>query len=158
MGHTIVSAAIGTGVWIATGKPLAVPAATAAGVLIDSDHLLDYFQWYVRKNTRRAVVLFHAWEYAAAALMAAAVWYHPLLLAAALGYLGHVVGDHVANERAHPLAYSIIYRVRWRFDRIRIFGEPKGTFSDALHKRIPLWGRVEPLALWFVARFPGRSR
>jgi hypothetical protein len=67
-----------------------------------------------------------------------------VLLALALGYLGHVVGDHLANRPVHPLAYSILFRASRGFHRHGVFREPTESLSEALHKSIPLWGLVEP--------------
>ena len=145
LGHTTVSVGIGAGVWAATGSPAAVPVAAATGVLIDVDHLLDYFNWYVRKDIRYLFLAFHAWEYGFVALaLVLTLRYDPLLLAAALGYLGHIVSDHFANRPAHPLAYSIVHRVYVHFERERLFDEEPTTFSDALRHRIPLWRLIEP--------------
>ena len=73
-----------------------------------------------------------------------ALWYAPLPLAAALGYLGHIVSDHFANRPAHPLAYSIVHRVYIGFELGRLWDEEPTTFSNKLHRRIPLWRLIEP--------------
>ena len=159
MGHTVVSLGIGTGVWAATGSLPAVPAAVAAGVLVDSDHVLDYFQWYVKKDLRRVFVLLHGWEYGIAGLaLVFAVKYNPVLLGAVLGYLGHLTGDHLANKPDHPLSYSIVYRVYRGFNRGRLFQEGEATLSEALNESIPLWELIEPRLLAMASRIRGRGR
>ena len=141
----MVSVGIGAGVWAATGHALAVPAATVTGVLVDADHALDYYYLYVKKDNRRLFVLLHGWEYTLVAMaLVVAVWYHPILLALALGHLGHLVGDQLGNHPGHPLAYSIAYRVRLGFRRNGMFREPPATLSEALANSIPLWRHVEP--------------
>ena len=158
LGHTVASLGIGGAVWAATGSALAVPAAAAGGVLVDSDHLVDFFNWYVRKDRRRVMVLFHGWEYAAVGLaLVLGLWYHPALLAVALGYLGHVVGDHIANKPLHPLAYSILFRASRGFHRRGLFEESAESLSEALHQSIPLWGVLE-LRLLAVASWLGLRR
>ena len=152
VGHTVVSVGIGGAVWAATGSPAAVPAATVTGVLIDVDHVLDYYNCYWKRDKGRLYVLFHGWEYSAIALaIVLAFWYPPVLLAAVLGHLGHLVGDQVGNRLAHPLAYSIVYRISAGFDRVRLAGEVPATFSEAF-SRIPLWPQLEPVVLRLVSR------
>ena len=65
---------IGTGVWVFTGSPLALPAAVGAGVLIDADHALDYYNWYVRRDTRFLFLPLHALELSVVLLALLAVW------------------------------------------------------------------------------------
>ena len=133
-----------------------MPTAVGAGVLIDADHALDYYNWYVRRDVRFWFVPLHAWElsvvllallavwYHSLLLALLAVWYHPLLLAAALGHVGHLVADQVGN-RLYPLAYSIGYRALRRFDRDHLMGRSSPpTFSVVLEVHVPLWVRFRP--------------
>ena len=144
IGHTAASVGIGAAVWAATGEPLALPAAFVAGALNDADHLLDYYLWFVRKDRRRVFLVFHAWEYAVVGLtLSLTIWQHPALLAAALGHLGHMLGDQLANRPKSKLAYSIIYRMRRGFDRRRLVGEVPATMSQALDPNIPMWRLIE---------------
>ncbi len=145
VGHIAVSVGVGAAVWAGTGSPLAVPVAAATGVLTDVDHVIDYFNLFVRRDDRRVFVVFHAWEYSLLSiLIVLGVWYHPLLLAAALGHLGHVTAGHLANRPAHPLAYSIAYRTAAGFDWRRLFGEPPASFLDSMGGKIPMWRYIEP--------------
>lgn len=150
----MVSVGIGGGVWAATGSALAVPAAVATGVLTDADHLLDFYLMYVKKDRRRVFVLFHAWEYAILGLaLALGVWHHSIMVAGVLGYLGHLVGDQIGNRPKHPLAYSIVYRMRSGFERSRLFQGAPVTLSEQLHGSIPLWRLIEPRLLSLSSRF-----
>ena len=125
---------------------MAIPAAAVSGVLIDSDHVLDYYLLYVRKDRRRLFLVFHGWEYTLAGLtLALLVWQHPVLIAGVLGHLGHLVSDHVANRPYRLLAYSIIFRTYYGFHREQVFQEPPPTFSDALQESIPPWRLIEPM-------------
>ena len=96
---------------------------------MDADHTLDYYYLYVKKDNRRLFVLLHGWEYP--------------LVAMALGHLGHLVGGQLCNQPGHPLAYSIVYRVRLGFRRNGMFGEPPATLSEALASSIPIWSQIE---------------
>lgn len=152
VGHTLVSVGIGGTAWAATGSPASVAAAFVTGVLIDVDHVLDYYNWYWRRDKGKLYVFFHGWEYSAVALvLVLAVWYHPVLLAAVLGHIGHLICDQVGNRPMHPMAYSVIYRISSGFDRLRLAGEVPDTFSEAFSK-IPLWPKVEPLVVRIVSR------
>ena len=154
VGHTVVSVGVGAGIWTTTGSVAALPAAVAAGVLPDVDHLLDYYNWYVKGDTRHLVVAFHAWEYAVVALaLVLVVWQSSYLLAAAIAYLGHVVGDQVTHRPIPGLTYSIVYRAYTRFDRGPLSGAQPKSLSEMLHRRIPLWRFFEPKLVRVVARF-----
>lgn len=116
VGHTAVSGALGIGVGAATGSPEAGATALGVGVLLDVDHLFDFYQWYVRGKSNRIFLLFHAWEYSAAGIVALAVaFFHPLFLALVLAQLAHVATDHFHN-RLPPWTYFLCYRIARRFD------------------------------------------
>ena len=152
VGHTVISLGIGAGVWAATKSPLAIPVAFCSGVLIDIDHALDFYNWYFRGDRRYLLVVFHAWEFSLLGLVALfAFYYHPLLLAAVLGHLGHIITDQLANS-FHPMAYSIVCRLRHRFDRPQLMGERLYSLSQALHNSIPFWGHLEPWLLRIASR------
>ncbi len=139
--------------WAATKNPLAIPAAYTTGVLIDVDHAIDYFNWYVLKNDRRALIIFHAWEFSLIGLVALfAFWQHPIFIAAVLGHVAHITADQIANK-LHPMAYLITYRISHKFDRRHLIGDrPIWSFSQVLHANIPLWGTFEPFVLKVLSR------
>ena len=135
---------------------MAVPAAVGAGVLNDSDHLLDYYLVYIKKDPRRLYLLFHAWEYAAAvAIFALVAGGHPVLLAAAAGHAGHLLADLIANKPKSALTYSLLYRAAIRFERGRLVRGSPQTLSVALHHSIPLWRHVESRLPSRVSRYLG---
>ena len=133
---------------------MAVPAAVATGVLIDVDHVLDFYYYFAKKDTRRLFLIFHAWEYTIIALaLTIGAWQNPVLVAGGLGLLGHLVGDQIANRPAHPLTYSLVFRVYTRFDRTIMFPETPTTLSETLHHNIPLWRLIEPRLIGIARRF-----
>ncbi len=85
-------------------------------------------------------MLFHGWEYTAVAFMALSVWYHPLFLAAILGHLSHMTLDQLGNRASHPMAYSILYRIRRRFDHRQLVPRYERRL-----KHPPYWARLENL-------------
>ena len=147
--HTGISLGIGTAVWAASGEPLAVPVAIAAGVLNDGDHLIDYYLWFKKRDVRRLYLVLHTWELSAVGLVALAFWSHPLLLAAILAHLAHLVADYVNNRPKSILTYSLLYRAVLRFERDRLIERVPDNLSDVLDHNIPLWHLIEP-------RLPGK--
>ena len=149
VGHTVISAGVAAGVWAATQSAGAAAWALGVGVLMDVDHVYDYYQWYVKRRTDKIYVLFHAWEYSIAGLAMALLLSHPLLLAAALGHLAHVATDQMHN---HPsrFGYSIVYRVLTGFDAESISpGHTVGNSYVKLLRVIPFGQRLAP---WFQSR------
>lgn len=147
IGHTIASVGLGALVWTATGSTLAVPTAVAAGVLVDLDHLIDFFDSRDEDWNRHMFRPFHAWEFFLAALaLLPLFWPNPLFLAGMLGYLSHLVIDQSTN-RVHPLAYFIAFRASRGFRRryLTPFLFDKSRKIPQTHR--PFWGRLEP-SLW----------
>jgi len=162
IGHTVISSAVAGGTWAITGSPAAAGVALGVGVLMDVDHLYDYYQRYVKGKKDRVYVLFHAWEYPMIMSFISLVFYHPFLLAVILGHLAHVTTDHVWN-RLTPFAYSITYRAIKGFDSRHIAPHHHGMDSyRSLPRLLPLGHRVEPwfqrkIAPWFLARIDRTS-
>ena len=162
IGHAVISSAVAGGTWAITGSPAAAGVALGVGVLMDVDHLYDYYQRYVKGKKDRVYVLFHAWEYPMIMSFISLVFYHPFLLAVILGHLAHVTTDHVWN-RLTPFAYSITYRAIKGFDSRHI--APHHHVMDSyrsLPRLLPLGHRVEPwfqrkIAPWFLARIDRTS-
>ena len=150
LGHTVISSALGVGVGAATGSPEAGATALGVGVLMDIDHLFDFYQWYVRGKGKRIYMLFHAWEYSAAGVIALAVaFFHPLFLALVLAHLAHVATDHFHN-RLTPWAYFISYRVAKKFDTAYITPGSNVMYSYmSWHRMLPFKSRLSP---WFRCR------
>ena len=96
---------------MATGSPAAAGVTVGVGVVMDIDHLYDYYLWLIKRKPRRVYVLLHAWEYSILGLAALAVfWSHPLLMAVVLGHLAHVTSDHLYNGLPR-FSYFITYRI-----------------------------------------------
>jgi hypothetical protein len=150
IGHTFISGAVGVGVGAATGSPKAGALALGFGVLMDADHLYDFYQWYVKGRPNRVFVFFHAWEYSVAGLLTLAVWFfHPLLLAVVLAHLAHVTADHFHN-RLTPFAYFITYRLLKKFDRAFIAPQHSVTGAYRAWPHLLPFGRL--LQPWFQRR------
>ena len=150
VGHTVISSALGVVVGAATGSPEAGATALGVGVLMDLDHLFDFYQWYIRGKGKRIYLLLHAWEYSAAGVIAlAAAFFHPLFLALVLAHLTHVATDHFHN-RLPPRAYFISYRIAKKFDTAYITPGSNVMYSYInWHRMLPFNSRLSP---WFRRR------
>ncbi len=133
--------------WAATGEPLAVPAALATGVLVDADHAIDFYRWYVKRDLRYLWLPLHGWELSIAALVIVAVLgWHPIAVAAVLGHLGHLTADQLANP-VRPFTYLIGYRAALGFSRARLLSPvPLPPFAQVLSLNVPMWWLFGPVA------------
>ena len=117
-GHAVISAGIGALVWYLTRSVAGAVTALAVGVFMDADHVLDYL-WIWRGRTDQLWVPLHSYELAVP--MVIATWlsnWSPLLLAATLAHLGHLVTDQLSNSLSNPLVYFLTYRA-WHKFRVR---------------------------------------
>lgn len=153
--HAAASGAVGLGVWAATGDAAAVPAALAAGVLPDLDHLLDYYNWYIRRDHRRLFLLLHGWEYLVAGIAVYVAYLsEPWLLAALLGYATQIGGDQLFNHQ-RPFTYSLAARAALRFDRRRCSWSHPARAYEAAVGALP-FGRAAARR-WFQSRLFGHT-
>ena len=143
---------------MATGSPIAAGVALGIGVLIDVDHLYDYYQKYANGRKNKVYVLGHAWEYAGIGMaVLALVFYHPVLLGAVMGHFAHVATDHFTN-RLSTFAYSISYRLIKGFDGAYIAPHQQSGHSHRRFDNLLPFGRgLEPrirrrMRKWFLAR------
>ncbi len=121
--HLLVAGTLGIGVYQASGSWEAGVATVAAGVLPDADHLLDYYNWLVRRRLHHMFYLFHGWEYLGLFLVVAALLSWPgLVIGVTLGYASHVVGDYLTHHR-NAASYSLLYRARHGFCSRSILSE-----------------------------------
>ena len=150
IGHSLVSAGVGAAVWGATGSPTAGGVAVGVGVLVDVDHLYDFYNWYVRGKRRKLHIVLHGWEYSIVGfLVLGLAFYHPLLLAAAVSHFAHVASDHLRNGLT-TFGYSLIYRAAVGFDASVLAPDSDVTLSyrSWVHM-FPMGHMLEP---WFRRR------
>lgn len=148
--HLAISAAIGSAVWAVTGDALALPAAVGTGVLPDADHLIDYYNWYVRRDRTRVILLFHGWEYLTAGIAAYAAWWHaPWVLAAVLGYASQVIVDWASHDSTW-LTYSVSWRAWHRFEAVETTTKDPAFAYVSFVESLP-FGRNR-LRRWFLSR------
>lgn len=136
---------------------MALPATVGVGVLMDVDHIPEVYRRWVLDRPLKVWFVLHAYEWLPLAVVAC--WltrWSPLAIGASLGFLGHLVSDHLAN-RVHPMAYFIAYRAKVGFDgRHLIRGDDTITMRWFL--TLPLVGRYLLALLMWVRRLHGVLR
>ena len=155
VGHIAVASAVGLGVAAATQSPWAVVTALGSGVLVDADHAIDYYRWFVLRKRERVFYLLHAWEYLPLLVLASAIsGWNPLLLGATAGYLSHLVADQWANK-AYTFTYSIIYRAAHGFNMQKVSPwRIDGSYENLVElvEGFHLGNRLSPRIARFLSR------
>ena len=153
VGHFLVSSAVGGGVWAVTGSPVAAGVTVAVGVLMDVDHVYDYYQRYARGKYGKLYVPLHAWEYSLVGLGLLALGLnHPIFLGAVLAHLTHVGTDQWHNGLGR-FSYSITYRAIKGFNFESIVGQQEMAHAGHVHPKRFAFDRR--LSLWFEAKARG---
>ena len=110
--------------WAATKSPYSMLAATATGVAIDIDHLLEYYLWFVKGDNSRVFYLLHSYELLVPWILAGILsGGNPVVIGVSAAFLGHLVTDQIANPM-HPLAYFFTFRVINGFNRAKLVRQP----------------------------------
>lgn len=135
--HLALSLAGSAALGLASGDWKAAAAFSVAGVLIDADHVPDYWRergvnfrrrdfldFFLVGRPRHLLVPLHGWEWPGALLCAAAALGLPAWVwAAGAGWLLHLALDQRYNPLG-PLSYSFFFRWRMGFDSDPIFRKP----------------------------------
>ena len=109
-GHAAVSLCIGGVLWAVTKSPYSFVASFLTGALIDLDHLVEYYWWFVREDNRRVWFFLHSYELVPPAFLAGYLsGWDPVVLGASLAFLGHLLSDQLANP-VSPMTYFFTYR------------------------------------------------
>ncbi|MGH2366073.1 MAG: hypothetical protein ACRDHX_15675 [Chloroflexota bacterium] len=164
-GHIVVSVGLGTLFWARSRDIWTLVISLLFGVLVDLDHLFDYFYAERRltfdlheflgtrywKKSGRLFVLFHGFEYLPLVYF---VWQglkgHRWAVAATSAMSVHLLADHLLNE-LRPLGYFVLYRLAHGFRAADILDLPKSRRLEAARARreaqgrdgrLPLRGRV----------------
>jgi len=135
--HILASASVAAVVYGLSGSGVASGASLATGVLIDADHLVDYFKarglhfdWqdfmgvdYFTKNGQIIVPL-HSIELLLIVGLLAPLLGWVTALGMAASFFLHLLMDMWAYP-FHPLTYSFIFRWLHRFDRVVLVREER---------------------------------
>lgn len=133
--HVLSAALAGYIIWRFLRRPLlSFGAAFCGAVLVDLDHLIDYFLAFgftfdllsfLRgeqfAQSDQIYVLFHGWEYTI--LLAVAVWFlkdnrrlKTAVLGLALGIFFHLLIDVNINRGMTVRSYSVVYRALQHYE------------------------------------------
>jgi len=126
--HLALSSAASAAIYIATGDAAAAAAFSVMGVLIDLDHLIDYFRetgfnvevkrflaYFEDQRPRHLWLLLHGFEWMPLTLAGCLLLDPPAWAwAGVAGWFLHLLLDHRHNQ-LHPLTYWLVYRARLGF-------------------------------------------
>ncbi len=149
--HLAVSSVVGGGLAALEGDPALLGVTVAAGVLPDLDHLIDYWNWYVRRSPDRLLLLLHGWEYlAAAAVIYGFIVTEPWMLAIVLGYATQIAGDQLFN-RPKWFTYFLLARAinGFRWEGI-VENRPADRAYESMMTSIPFFRTS--IRAWFEGR------
>ena len=151
--HIVVSGSAGAVIWMGSGEPETIAIAILAGTLPDLDHILDFWNWYVRKNTEKLYLFFHGWEYLGLMIMInSLLWPEPWMLSITAGYATQIGTDQLFNG-VRWRAYFILMRAaagfQWQAAHLE---RPADDAYLAAINSLPFYRRR--FRRWFEARKP----
>jgi hypothetical protein len=128
--HALVSVLVSAVFFYFTSSPLAALLCFLAGVVIDADHLLDFWIYKSRVIVTREIfahfynqfgkiyVILHSYEIIIALLLFGCIFHKVMihLFAIAIGMLIHIILDFFSYEM-HPASYFFTYRLLRKFDK-----------------------------------------
>ena len=140
-GHAIVSLSIGAILLGVTKSPYSLVAAFLTGVMIDLDHLVEYYRWFIKEDNSRVYFFLHSYELLVPAFLAGYLsGWDPVVLGVSFAFLGHLLSDQLANP-VGPLTYFFTYRAMKGFRRREIVhAEWEDLRRDLL--RLPFTRRI----------------
>jgi hypothetical protein len=140
--HLATTLPLSGSVYLASGDAAAAAAFAVAGVLIDVDHLVDYwretglngdwprfFGYFEAREPQHSYLPLHAWEWplilaGIAAVAAAPGWVWGWIA----GMLAHLILDQRYN-RLHPSAYFFVHRHALGFESRCIYDDTRRRFG-----------------------------
>ena len=133
--HIVSGMILGAGAYAITKNITFSGAACMSAFMCDIDHMLEYGVYCARYKVKpdikeffsgnyfaiknKICIIFHAYEYLAALIIAALIIKNPVLSGIALGYALHLVLDTLGNDCTF-IGYCITYRiiVKFQLDKI----------------------------------------
>ena len=100
-----------------TKSPYALVSSLLTGVMIDMDHLVEYYRWFVKGDTSKVYFFLHSYELLVPVFLSSyfSGW-DPVVMGASFAFLGHLLTDQIVNP-VMPLAYFFTYRAMKGFRR-----------------------------------------
>jgi hypothetical protein len=132
--HVVASIVGGVLIWIFLGSWLAAVCSVLSGVLVDLDHVIEYFwirrrwvsikdfyEFWMSYKEPRVYLFFHGIEYMLLLGIAAWLGWAPAITGGlAFGLLHHLCIDQFGNG-VRPAGYFFLVRWAWKFKSERIF-------------------------------------
>ena len=123
-GHAVISLSIGGVLWAVTKSPYSMVAASLTGVLIDLDHLVEYYRWFIKEDNTKLWFFLHSYELLVPLFLGSyfSGW-DPVVMGVSFAFLGHLLTGQLANP-VGPFTYFFTYRVMKGFRRQEIVRVP----------------------------------
>ncbi len=133
--HVIASIIFSTMVFLIFKSWIIFTSSLISGVLIDCDHIIDYF-WEFRKRFRVKeffdvhykrkilffMVIFHSWELLALlSICAFSMSWNPWIVGITIGFTQHIILDQTFNKYPNRLKYFFFWRLKNGFNAKEIF-------------------------------------
>jgi len=126
--HVCASAAAGGAAYALTGSPAMAVSCLLSGVLLDVDHLLDFwllaeepftfkgfFSWCHEQRWKKIYLVLHSYELYLLLLLAARLFPGRALAGVLLGAGLHLLMDQVGNKALNKWFYFMTFRYRSGF-------------------------------------------
>lgn len=138
--HHIVISALISGSLFAVFRSSGLAAASfLSGILIDTDHVIDYMianrsslkfreflAYFYREKHQKITLLFHGWEWLCCLIAVSVITdFNSWITGFLAGYGQHIVLDFIYSK-AGFLSYSLVWRWKKRFDSYVIFQRNRG--------------------------------
>ena len=126
--HIYASAAAGGAAYALTGSPAMAVSCLLSGVLLDVDHLLDYwllsdepftvkgfFSWCHEQRWKKIYLVLHSYELYLLLLLAASLFPGRVFAGVLLGTGLHLLMDQLGNKALNKWFYFMTFRYRSGF-------------------------------------------
>jgi hypothetical protein len=130
--HAVITLSLALAAWKLSGRPAWPLLMICGGILIDTDHFIDYFlhldRWSLSSflhghfiMSRKLYLVFHAWEIVIVLALLSLKWGDLIPLVVGMGT--HLLTDTLMHFRNNPAGYFILYRRKHRFafDKINYY-------------------------------------
>ncbi|MBI4350366.1 MAG: hypothetical protein HY550_02900 [Elusimicrobia bacterium] len=126
--HVCASAAAGAAVWGSTGSAAMAVSCLASGILLDADHLLDFYllagepfsvkgfvSWCDELRWEKIYLALHSYELYVLLVLAARLFPGEILYGVLLGMGLHLFMDQTGNKPLNKWFYFMTFRYRSGF-------------------------------------------
>lgn len=136
--HIYASAAAGGTAYVVTGSPAISISCLLSGILLDVDHLLDFYlftherfsfkafqSWCEEVRWEKIYLILHSYELYLLLVLAACVYTSEVLIGVLLGMGLHLLMDQLGNTVLDKWFYFLIFRYRAGFAKSALLAGSK---------------------------------